>query len=260
MLVRARSLTDRFLPHGPLDLVRQVALFWVAYYAYSLVRGLADDPGVAAAAFENARGIMSLEQTLGFFVEPSVQTWSMGSQLLIDGASWVYINAQTTVTLASLAWIYLFRNASFYFVRNMFMAAMVVALVGYTLYPTAPPRFFPEWGFTDSVSNFTGIPPTSDGVNAMFNPYAAVPSMHVAFALMIGWPLAKLVRSRVASIFWWSYPVLVTYVIVATGNHFLMDAILGGLAAGISALAARELGRARPAAWQFGPRTAVSSS
>ena len=258
MVTRARSVY-RLLPHGPLDLARQIVLFWVAYYAYSLVRGIADDPGVAAQAFENARGIIGLEQTLGFFVEPSVQTWSMGSGLLIDGAAWLYLNAQTTVTLAALAWIYLFRNESFYFVRNMFMAAMVVALAGYLIYPTAPPRFFPEWGFSDSVSDFTGIPPTSDGVNAMFNPYAAVPSMHVAFALMIGWPLAKLVKSRYASAFWRAYPFLVTYVIVATGNHFVMDAILGAATAGLSALAARELARARPAAWQFGPRAAVSS-
>ncbi|HEX2086178.1 MAG TPA: phosphatase PAP2 family protein [Solirubrobacteraceae bacterium] len=251
---------NRRLPHGPLDLARQIALFWVAYYAYSLVRGLADDPGVAAAAFDNAREIISLERTLHIFVEPAVQTWSMGSGVLIDSASWVYINAQTSVTLGALAWIYLFRNQSFYFVRNMFMAAMVVALVGYTLYPTAPPRFFPEWGFFDSVSDFTGVEPSTTGVNAMFNPYAAVPSMHVAFALMIGWPLAKLVRGRVARAFWWAYPVLVTYVIVATGNHFVMDAVLGAATAGVSALAARELARARPAVWRFGPRAAVSSS
>ena len=154
-------------------------------------------------------------------------------------------------------WIYLLRNRSFYFVRNMMMTAMILALVGYILYPTAPPRFFPEWGFVDSVSDFTGVEPSSDGVNAMFNPYAAVPSMHVAFALMIGWSLAQLVRTRVARWFWWAYPVVVTYVIVATGNHFLMDAVLGAAAAGLSALVARELARTRPAVWAFGQQPAV---
>ena len=138
------------------------------------------------------------------------------------------------------------------------LAAMLVALVGYVLYPTAPPRFFPEWGFLDSVSEFTGVEPASDGVSAMFNPYAAIPSMHVAFALMIGWSLARLVRGRVARALWWAYPVVVTYVIVATGNHFLLDAALGAATAGASALAARELARARPAVWRFGPRAAVS--
>jgi hypothetical protein len=251
MVTRFRSLS-RLLPHGPFDVVRQFALFFVAYYGYSLVRGFADEPGVAATAFDNARGIIALEQALGLFVEPSVQAWSNGSGLLIDAASWVYINAQTSVTVGALAWIYLFRNQSFYFVRNMMMTAMVIALLGYVLYPTAPPRFFPEWGFLDSVSEFTGVEPASDGVNAMFNPYAAIPSMHVAFALMIGWSLSQLVRTRVARGFWWAYPVIVSYVIVATGNHFVMDAILGAATAGMSALTARELARARPAVWRFG--------
>ena len=111
------------------------------------------------------------------------RTWS------VDVASWLYINAQTSVTLGALAFLYLFHNRSFYFVRNMFMVAMGLALIGYSCIPTAPPRFFPEWGFSDSVSNFTGVDHDNVTVNALFNPYAAVPSMHVCFALMIGMPL-----------------------------------------------------------------------
>jgi hypothetical protein len=256
MSSRLHSLT-RLLPHGPLDAARQIALFVGAYFAYALVRGYADEPGVAATAFANARGIISLERTLNIFVEPSVQAWSYGSGLLVDGASWVYINAQTSVTVGALLWMYLFRNESFYFVRNMMLTAMAVALVGYIVFPTAPPRFFPEWGFLDSVSEFTGVEPASDGVSAVFNPYAAIPSMHVAFALMIGWSLAQLVQGRVARAAWWAYPVIVTYVIVATGNHFLMDAVLGAATAGLGALTARELARTRPAVWRFGARAAV---
>jgi PAP2 superfamily len=242
----------RYLPHGPFDALRQVVLFWCAYQGYSIVRGFADDPGAASTAFDNARGIISLERTLGFFVEPSIQTWVSGSNLVIDSASWVYLNAQTSVTVGALFFIYMWRNPSFYFVRNMMLVAMGIALVGYIVYPTAPPRFFPEWGFFDSVQDFAGVSDDSS-VNNLFNPYAAVPSMHVAFALMIGWSLAKLVRNRFLSAFWWAYPVLVTFVIVATGNHFLMDAVLGAATAALSAFAARELARTRPAVWHFGP-------
>ena len=242
----------RYLPHGPFDAVRQVVLFWCAYQGYSIVRGFADDPGAASTAFDNARGIISLERTLGFFVEPSIQTWVSGSNLVIDGASWVYLNAQTSVTVGALFFIYMWRNPSFYFVRNMMLVAMGIALIGYIVYPTAPPRFFPEWGFFDSVQDFAGVSDDSS-VNNLFNPYAAVPSMHVAFALMIGWSLAKLVRNRILAAFWWAYPVLVTFVIVATGNHFLMDAVLGAATAGLSAFAARELARTRPAVWHFAP-------
>ncbi len=251
MAARTRALQARLLPHGPWDLVRQLLLFFVAYNGYRLVRGMADDPGVTAAAFQHARDLIGIERGLHVFVEPSVQAWASGSSFVIDAASWLYINAQTSVTLGALAFLYLFHNRSFYFVRNMFMVAMGIALLGYMLYPTAPPRFLPEWGFFDAVSNFTGVSHDDVTVDALFNPYAAVPSMHVCFAFMIGWPLAKLVRHRAARIFWRVYPLLVTFVIVATGNHFFADAVLGGIAAGLSAYAAAWLARARPTVWTF---------
>ena len=249
---RVRALQARLLPHGWLDLVRQVLLFFLAYNGYRLVRGMADDPGVTAAAFDNARRLIGVEQSLGAVrrAQPC-RRWASGTGLLEDAASWLYINAQTSVTLGALAYLYLFQNRSFYFVRNMFMVAMAIALVGYTVYPTAPPRFFPEWGFQDSVSQFVGVAPQSS-VNALFNPYAAVPSMHVCFALMIGVPLSRLVANRAMRFFWTIYPLLVVFVIVATGNHFLADAVLGAFAAGASAYAASWLARARPAAWAFG--------
>ncbi len=245
------------LPHGVGDLVRQVALFVGAYYAYTVVRGLADDPGAAAEAFANAREVIGLQQDLGLFIEPSVQAWASGSQVVLDVASWIYINAQTSVTLGALVFLYLFRNASFYFVRNMFLVALGIALVGYVVFPTAPPRFFPEWGFFDAVADFAGVEEQDQGVSALFNPYAAVPSMHVAFALMIGWSLARLVRRPVVRVAWVAYPALVTFVIVATANHFLLDAVLGAATAGLAALVARKLARVRPAAaWRFETRPA----
>src|SRR4051794_18940956 len=125
-----------YLPHRPFDAMRQGALFWCAYQGYSIVRGLADDPGQAGTAFNNGRGIISLERTLHVFVEPAVQGWASSSGLIIDAASWIYLNAQTSVTLGALFFIYMRRNDSFYFVRNMMMVAMGCALVGYILYPT----------------------------------------------------------------------------------------------------------------------------
>jgi len=250
--VDLRALYARLLPKGVLDVLRQVALFFCAYYAYRVVRGMIDDPQGATVAFDNARELIGIERALNLFVEPSVQAWAAGAPLLVDIASWVYINAQTTVTVGALIFIYLAHNRSFYWVRNMFMVAMAIALVGYVVYPTAPPRFFPEWGFFDAVSEFTGVPHDNVSVNALFNPYAAVPSMHVAFALMIGIPLSRLAKHRPVRIFWAVYPVFVVFVIVVTGNHFLADAFLGALTAGIAALAALWLGRARPQAWTSG--------
>jgi len=92
---------------------------------------------------------------------------------------------------------------------------------------------------------------TSAAMTNLVNPYAAVPSMHVAFALMIGWSLARLVRWRIARVLWLAYPFLIAFVIVVTANHFIFDAFLGALTAGASAYGASWLARARPNAWRF---------
>jgi len=249
MVARARLLQARVLPHGWLDALRQVSLFGLAYVAYRIVRGVVE--GDANAAFAHARDLISLERTLHVFVEPSIQTWASGSHGVMVAASWLYVNAQTSITIGALLYLYLRRNGNFYFVRNMLLIAMPLALIGYMAFPTAPPRFLPEWGFIDTVAQFTGVPQDSVTVDALFNPYAAVPSMHAGFALMIGWPLARLVKPRWLKVFWATYPLIVTFVIVATANHFLADAFLGACTAGIGALAARWLARVRPADWSF---------
>ena len=121
-------------------LLRRSALFGLAYLAYRLVRGLvkATPGGVRPAP------IFSIKLALRVFVEPSIQSWPSGSRLLMDFSSWMYVNAQTTVTITALVYLYLRHNRSFYFVRNMFMVAIFIALIGYTVFPTARPRFMPE--------------------------------------------------------------------------------------------------------------------
>src|SRR6266480_1625310 len=107
--------------------------------------------------------------------------------------------------------------------------------------------------FIDSVADLTGVKVSNTGgsLTAMFNPYAAVPSMHVAFAMMIGWPLARLVRTPALRVVWLVYPFLMTFVIVVTANHFIVDALLGALTAGAGAGGASWLARVRPGAWRF---------
>jgi hypothetical protein len=251
MLARLRYYQARLLPRGPLDVVRQVLLFGIAYYGYRLVRGTVDDPIGAALAFQHSREIIHLEQSLGLFIEPSIQGWVGAHPPLLDIAAWMYLNVQFTVTMSCLVYIYLRHNSSFYFVRNMFAVAMWTANVGFMLFPAAPPRFFPEWGFTDAVANLTHISHDSVAVNSLVNQYAAIPSMHVAFALMIAVPLARLSRHRVTRLFWTLYPFVVVFVIISTANHFVTDAVLGALTAAFGAWTAAWLARARPTAWAF---------
>ena len=105
--------------------------------------------------------------------------------------------------------LYLFRNDHFYFVRNMFLVAMALALACYALYPTAPPRLMPGEGFTDTIATFTGVMQDDKTASLLVDQYAAVPSMHIAFSLMIAVPAATLSRHEVTRSLWSAYPLLV---------------------------------------------------
>ena len=242
---------DEVLPGGPLDALRQVSLFAVAYLAYETVRGIVGTAG--QRPFADATRIIDFERALHVFIEPQIQSWTTAhAHWLLEVADWTYLNAHFALTAAALVFIYLRRNDSFYFVRNMFMVAMLVALIGYCLYPTAPPRLMPQWGFSDSIRQFTGVDAEQGAAGVLLNPYAAVPSMHVCFALMISMPMARLVHRAVARLLWHVYPLLIAFVVVVTGNHYLTDVALGALTAAASAALAKQLlARARPDVWAF---------
>jgi len=247
------------LPKGGSDALVQLSLFVMADILYETVRGVAESN--PAVAFSNARTIVDFEQSTGLFFEQGLQAWAMGQRVLIDMANFMYVNSHFVMTTGALVWLYLRHNDRFYFVRNMFMIAMGLALVGYVLMPTAPPRFFPELGFVDTIAYYVNVKHDSGLVALFFNPYAAVPSMHVAFALMISIPALLVVRSRVAKVLWAVYPLVVTFVVIVTGNHWFMDAVAGAFVAGAAALVAKHvLERIWPAAWSWSaePRGATA--
>lgn len=257
-LLRGLRAAGRRLPGGWPDLGRQLVLFAGAYWLYRLVRGFVD--GQTAAAFENARLIIDAEKAMGLFFEPGLQDWAHGHGWILAGAGWAYVNTHFVVTTAFLIWLYLFRNHAYYFVRNMFMVAMGMALVGYVAFPTAPPRYMVEWGFSDTVASLVGES-AERGAGVLYNPFAAVPSMHVGFALLIAVPAIRLVGSRALRALWALYPAVVTFVVVVTANHFWLDAALGALVAGLSAwVASAALARARPEAWGWRARGAEATA
>jgi len=148
-VTRERGWTNRALPRIA-DALLQLGLWIGAYYAYRLVRGVVD--GQTAIAFDHARGIVEFERNIGLFFEPGLQHWVANHMpWLIDMTSWCYVNLHLIGTTVFMLWLYIARRESFPFVRNMFMIAMGLALVGYVVFPTAPPRYLPEWGFTDTV-------------------------------------------------------------------------------------------------------------
>jgi membrane-associated phospholipid phosphatase len=250
------ALTAR-LPRGWGDLGRQIGLLLIVDLAYETVRGVAE--GQHATAFAHGQAIIDIERGTHTFFEPPMQSFFLQINWLMDFANQVYMNSQFAVVLAFFFWVYFFRNDAYYFIRNMFIVAMGLALVGYTLYPTAPPRLFPQYGFVDSINDFSSVNHDSALVKLFINPYAAVPSMHCAFAAMIGFSGARLARHRVTRVLWLAWPLLVAWVVIVTGNHYWIDIGLGWMVAALSALVAhRLLARARPHAWawRYQPREA----
>jgi hypothetical protein len=243
----------RFLPNGRADAVRQLLLFAGAYYLYRIVRGVVD--GQVAVAFSHARGVIDLERGMHLFFEPNLQSWVLERGWMIHFADFMYVNAHFLITLGFLVWLYFTRNETFYFVRNMFMVAMGLALIGYVVFPTAPPRFMGEWGFQDAVTDWVGQG-AAHTAGLLANPYAAMPSMHVAFALMVGVTGVRLVRWRALRLLWSVYPLLITWVVIVTANHFWLDAAMGAVVAALSAYTSAALARARPDAWAFAGATA----
>jgi hypothetical protein len=239
-----------WLPRGWRDLVLQIVLLTVIIFAYQLTRGLAENGATAAQAIDSAKRLVRIERALGLYVEPSIQRWALGVPNLTDALSWIYLNVQTTVTLGGIFWIYFQHNERYNFVRNMFFVSFLGACVIYVLLPTAPPRLMPaEYGFVDSVESLSG--PRKFVWDAFANPYAAVPSMHMAFALMIGWSLVHLSTRKWVRAAWMAYPAAILWVVVATGNHFWLDAVAGAVVAAAGAVSAYALGRLRPATWAW---------
>src|SRR6476619_3170762 len=246
---RALATVGSRLPKGWGDFGRQIAILVSVDLAYTFVRGIADSE--RALAFAHGQQVMDFEKATGTFFEPSLQAFFLPAQWVIDFANQIYLNAQFSIAIGFLLWLYVFRNESYYFVRNMFVVAMGIALVGYTTYPTAPPRMFPEYGFVDTINDFSNVNHDSSLAKIFINPYAAVPSMHCAFAMMIGGTGVTLCRHWVSKACWACWPLLVSWVTIVTANHYWVDAALGWLVALAAVVVAQRLARVRPEAWAF---------
>jgi hypothetical protein len=251
-----RHLRERYLPRGPLDLVIQLALLAAAYWAWRYARGAVAGP--MGASFSHARDLVSAERSLGLLIEPGIQHWAVHTGWPADVARWGYANLHFKGSCLMLAVLYFGYRQSFGFVRNAVFAAMAISVIGYALFPTAPPRFLPELGLDPSTAVTGNNPLTSDPGNALFNPFAAVPSMHVGLSVILAWSLALLVRPRPLRILLFAYPLLMTYVVVASGNHFWLDAVFGLATAAIAIGVAAVLARINPA-WEFGAVSRRSS-
>jgi hypothetical protein len=234
----------------------EVATIFGLYGFYEVVRG--QGHASLSVARQHTDGIVALERHLHIFGERTVQRAAHWVPALPTLLGIAYIVLHFVGTAAFLIWLHRTHPRSFPVVRNTLIAATGVALSIYLLYPVAPPRLA-GLGFVDTVTHNTKVNLSSDLLGSLYNPFAAVPSLHFGYALLVGVTLARLARGRVVRWIGWSYPVVMLLVIVATGNHFFFDAAGGGLAIGIGYVAASRLGSParRARRWRAEPGSAA---
>jgi PAP2 superfamily len=209
----------------------EVATLAALYAVYEIVRG--QGHATVAAAQAHTDWIVELERRFHVFGERAVQHAAdavPGAPTLLGIA---YIALHFAGTTAFLVWLYRRHRERFALVRNTLIAATGIALTLYVVFPVAPPRLA-ALGFVDTVSHSAKVNLSSDVLGSLYNPFAAVPSLHFGYALLIGLTLASLGHRAIG----WSYPVVMLIVIVATGNHFFFDAAAGALTVGAGYLIA----------------------
>ncbi len=231
----------------------EVAFVGIFYFVYSTVRNL--NEGGTAAARRHATQIIDLQGFLGINVEHSLQHWALGFRPLIIACNYFYGSLHFIVTAGVLIYLYHKWRDDYPLWRNALAIATGVALIGFVFYPLMPPRLLPaHFGFVDTLAKDPAFWSFSSGaVNKISNQFAAMPSVHCAWALWCACALVPRLKHRWAKALAAVYPVCTVTAIVLTANHYLLDAVAGFATLGIGYVVARLATRA-------GRRPAVSAA
>ena len=215
---RTRLARPKWLP--------ELTLVVGGYWLYSLIRNeIRTDP---AAAYRHGRAVQHLQERLGFDVEVGLNRWVAAHEIVAQAVNYYYATLHLALTAGVLGWLFWARPLLYRTGRTALMVATLAALAGFYFYPLAPPRLLPEYGYIDTLARFhTGGSLADGSVAAHSNQFAAMPSLHVAWALWVSWVLWRTGRGRWRTLAF-GYPVATIAVVVGTGNHFVVD-VVGGI-------------------------------
>lgn len=211
------------------DILIEIGLIISVYFVYSISRGSLADK--ASLAFDNARDIINLEKSLGIFIEPTIQASLLENTILINIVNAIYTYCYFPVLIGFAIWAYWKHRSKYKVVRTIFIISAAIAFIIFAVYPVAPPRFFngtnniENLGFVDTLSQYWHLNDAS--IQAFYNPYAAMPSLHQGWTLMIGIGIIWMTKSWIGKTIGLAIPILMFVGIIATGNHFILDAIGG---------------------------------
>ncbi|MYR94449.1 MULTISPECIES: phosphatase PAP2 family protein [unclassified Streptomyces] len=205
-------------------LVREFLLVAGLFLAYKFGRQAAN--GHVEEAFRNAGNVWDLERALHLPGEGAVQGVLLHSQTLIHAANTYYATVHFPATVLFLVWLYWRRPLHYLWSRRVLAVLTGSALVLHLLFPLAPPRMLPAAALVDTGQVYGptvyGATPATD---TMANQFAAMPSLHVGWALMVAVGLIAATRSRWRWL-WLLHPAITLLVVVGTANHYWLDAIV----------------------------------
>jgi hypothetical protein len=209
----------------------------VFYFVYSFVRNL--HHGNRGDAFRHARDLVRFQQDIGINREQAIQAWALGSRAFIIAANYFYGSLHFIVTAGVMVYLYRRWTNDYPLWRNTLAVATALALVGFAFFPLAPPRMFPHLGFVDTLAKDPAFWSFNSGaVNKISNQFAAMPSVHCAWALWCACALVPRLKHVWARVLAVVYPVTTVTVIVVTANHYFLDAVGGFFVLGCGYLVA----------------------
>ncbi len=241
---RSRSLRDGSALHW----WNEAAFILAFYFLYSMIRNFnsRDARHLEALAFSHARAIINLQEALGIYHEVAIQKWALKSHFLIVGANYFYGSFHFVVTIGVGIFLYRKWQDDYPLWRNTLAIATALALIGFIFWPLMPPRLLPaHFGFIDTLDRYPTLWSFDSGtLKNVSNQFAAMPSVHCAWALWCACALVPRLKSTWAKVVAALYPVCTVIVIVITGNHFVLDAVGGFGVLGIGYLIARAITKA----------------
>jgi len=208
-----------------LSLKRELALGALVYAIYLLVGKLVLRSNGRLRARRNAERIVELEKRVGLHLEPAVQRALLRFPRAMHALNIGYGVFNVSLTVGWLVLLYRRRDPDYRRLRRACLFAHLGAQPVFLLFPTAPPRVLD--GFVDTLAEVSGFDLEHRVLVRLYNPIAAVPSLHVAFAVVTASELAARRRSPAVKAAAYSYPPLVSLVVAGTGNHYLLDAVAG---------------------------------
>ncbi|MBB1245502.1 phosphatase PAP2 family protein [Streptomyces durbertensis] len=235
-------LWDRPEPSGPFSrphLMLELLLIRVGYFAYSYIRSLAPDGREIAES--HGHQILAIERALRLDIELRINQYVHKTGWLEASMNFYYGAFHFLIPVALLAWLYLRRPADYRWARNALCYTTLLGLVGFLLYPLAPPRLMPKMGYHDTINGPQDFDDPNFGIlTGISNQYAAMPSLHVGWSLWAGLVIIRLSPRLWVKALGALYPLLTTVVVMGTANHYLLDAF-GGAAVVVAGFALAEL-------------------